>query len=228
MISFKDKIKNIIDNKKSVSLRFLSLQEQNHLKNMPEVRLYGGYKDAELKRAYFYTDKLDDIVCYKINYNDKYLTLTHQNILGTLLSLSITRDSIGDILPKQGVFFTTKEIKDEIINSFTKINNVSIELEVISSDKITSEKEFEEYRTTVDSLRLDLVVSKICHISRKSANDLLNKELIKVNQQVITKATYLLKDNDILSIRKYGRFLIGNTAKRSKKGKIVLIYLKYI
>lgn len=228
MILFKDKIKNILDKQKSVTLRFLNLEEQSYLKNIKDVTLYGGYKDAEKKRAYFFQEKATDIVCFKINYSDKYLDLTHQNILGTLLSLGITFDSIGDILPKQGVFFVTEEISKEVIESFIMINHTPISLSIYNSSYITNEIELEEHQTTVESMRLDLVISKITKTSRNNASLMIQKEHIKINHQVHTKPTTSLKENDIISIRKYGRILIQDTSKRSKKGKIVLLYSKYM
>lgn len=227
MITLKDRIKNIIEHQKSVSLRFLNLEEQSKLQRIPQAELFGGYQDAERKRAYFFGKPLDNIIPVNIRYNEKYLTLSHQNILGTLLSLGITLDSIGDILPKQGIFFMTQEISKEVFASFTEIKRVSITLEIFEGE-VHSEQEFEEYRTTVESLRLDLVVSKIVKNSRKESTEMIVKDLVKVNHQVCSKSTIILKDNDILSIRKYGRFKIINTEKRSKKNKIVLIYAKYI
>jgi len=228
MITFKDRINNILENNKSVSLRFLSLEEQTHLTRLKEVVLYGGYPDAEKKRAYFFQDIQRNIICFRIIYNKKYLTLSHQNILGTLLSNSITHDSIGDILPRQGLFFVTKEISKEIIQSFTKINNVAIELELYNKEQIETEKELEESSTTLDSLRLDLVISKICNISRSKANEMIEKELIKINHRIITKSTTLVKELDTISIRRFGRYMINNTQNRSKKGKIILKYAKYV
>ena len=72
-----------------------------------------------------------------------------------------------------------------------------------------SEQAFEEYRTTLESLRLDLVISKICKISRKEANIMIEKDLIKINHVVITKSTVSMKENDILSIRKHKKVEIN-------------------
>lgn len=227
-MNFKDKINNLLNNNKSVSLRFLSLEEQTYFSKLSDVKLYGGYKNAEKKRAYFFDNKEDNIILYKIIHNDKYLTLTHQNILGTLVSLGITIDSIGDILPKQGVFFATREISKEIKNSFTKISNVSIELIEYDKDLVHSENEFLESSVTLDSLRLDLVISKITNKSRNNSLEMIQKELVKVNHKAITKHTTFVNEDDVISIRKFGRFIILDTKKRSKKGKIVLKYAKYI
>lgn len=227
MITFKEKIKNIIDNQHSVSLRFLNLEEQSYLTKKKDVILYGGYNDAERKRAYFFDNQEDNIIPIKIDTHSKHLQLSHQNILGTLLSLGITHDSIGDILPKQGIVFITKEISKEIFLSFQKINNVDITISIYNG-AIHSENDYEEFKTTVDSLRLDLVVSKIAKISRNEATEMIQKELIKLNHQIHQKPTTTVKETDVISIRKCGRFRILDTSKTSRKGKIILIYLKYI
>jgi RNA-binding protein YlmH len=228
LLSFPDRIKNIIKEEKSVSLRFLTLYEQSFLTNHPNIFLDGGYPDAEKKRAYCFMNMVDNIVCYQIKHHSNHLVLTHQNILGTLLSLGITIDSIGDILPKQGVFFITTEIEQEVLNQFTMIEHVPITLVPYSKELVSSERQFDVYRTTIDSLRLDLVVSKITKTNRDYAKQMIQSELIKVNYHVTTKHTYQVKEKDIVSIRKHGRFIINDTSSLSKKGKIILYYAKYV
>ena len=232
MKKFIKKISNIIENKQSVELRFLSLLEQNTINNYVKdktiLTMNGGYPESELKRATFFNDSVDNIICIRITYDKRYLSLTHQNILGTLLSLSITRDSIGDILPAQGVFFATKELQKEIFYSFKEISNVPIKLEVIEPTSIHSETKLDEMKFTSESLRLDLIVSKITKLSRRDSNILIERDLVKVNHLITTKNTKILKEFDILSIRKYGRFIILDTKNTSKKGKIIVKYGKYV
>lgn len=231
MFSFKDKISNIIENKKSVSLRFLSLTEQstviNSTKHTQIAKLDGGYDGAELKRAYFYTNQ-DLITCFKIDYSTSKLTLTHQNILGTLLSIGVTRDSVGDILPKQGVFFVTKEIEKEIIESFTMINHVPIRLFEYDRANVYSETMFLNDHFTIDSMRLDNVVNKIIKKGRSEAQLMIEKDLVKLNHIIATKTTIKIKENDVISIRKFGRYKIIDCKNTSKKGKIIVNYAKYI
>ena len=166
-MDFSDKAKGFLESplKTSVKTKFLSLTEQailkNTLKNKVFFNLDGGYENSELKRAVIYQDSDPFITCFKIKYNEKYLTLTHQNILGTLLSLSITKESIGDILASESIFFIISELKEFIKNDFTKINNVAIELEEVESTNVKRVVEFEFNSFTVSSLRLDSIVSKI-------------------------------------------------------------------
>ncbi len=53
-------------------------------------------------------------------------------------------------------------------------------------------------------------------------------DLIKVNHLISNKNTKNLNEEDIISIRKYGRYIIKDTKNTSKKGKIVVKYGKYV
>ncbi len=233
-MEFSDRVKSYLENplNNSVKTKFLTLTEQaiikNTLKNKVFFKFYGGYKNSELKRAVIYKDSNPSITCFKIIYNEKYLNLTHQNILGTLLSLSITKDSIGDILPSDDVFFITSELKDFIINEFVKINNVSIELIEYDGSDLERNILLDINSFTVSSLRLDSIVSKIIKKSRSIASQMIIDDLIKVNHLVSNKNTKYLNEEDIISIRKYGRYIIKDTKNTSKKGKIVVKYGKYV
>ncbi len=233
-MEIKDKVKGYLVNplKTSVRTKFLTLTEQailiNTLKNKVFFKLDGGYPNSELKRAVLYIDEESFITCFKIIYNEKYLSLSHQNILGTLLSLSITKESIGDILASEDVFFITSELKEFIINEFIKINNVAITLEEIDGSNLVRNIELEISSFTVSSLRLDSIVSKITKKSRNEALNMINNDLVQVNHLISNKSTKSIKEEDIISIRKYGRFIIKDTKNTSKKGKIIVKYGKYV
>jgi len=233
-MEFSDRVIGFIEHplNTSVKTKFLTLTEQaiikNTLKNKVFFKFYGGYENSELKRAIIYKDSDPSITCFKIIYNKKYLTLSHQNILGTLLSLSITKDSIGDIIVNEDVFFITSELKDFIINEFTKINSVSIELMEIDGSQLIRNVLLEIDSFTVSSLRLDSIVSNITKKSRNLASEMILNDLVQVNHVITNKNTKYLNEEDVISIRKYGRFIIKDTKKTSKKGKIVVKYGKYV
>ena len=229
-MEFLDRIKDF-SNDRPLSTKFLSLTEQaqlqKQLRNKVVFRLYGGYQNAEYKRAYINSD-YQNITCFRINYNKKFLTLSHQNILGTLMSLNIERDTIGDILPNEDCFFVLSELKEFIVQELTSISSVTVTLEEIEASNFTRTEELLKDKTFIESLRLDLVVARICSVSRIEAKTMIDNDMIKVNHLVINKPTKQLEELDILSIRKYGRFKLLDTTKTSKKGKIVLIYGKFV
>lgn len=233
-MEFKDKVLGYLENplNSTVRTKFLTQTEQSTLKNILKNKIFfkfdGGYENSELKRAIIFSDNDSFITCFKVIYNKKYLTLTHQNILGTLLSLSITKDSIGDILADQDIFFITSELKGFIINEFVKISNVGIELIEIDGSDINREILLEMNSFTLSSLRLDSIVSKITNTSRLKATILIQNDLVKVNHMISNKNTKYIGEEDIISIRKYGRFIIKDTNNTSKKGKIIVKYGKYV
>lgn len=233
-MEIKDKVKGYLANPLDIPVRtkFLTLSEQailrSILKNNMFFKLDGGYGNSELKRAVLFIDDESLITCFKIKYNKKYLSLSHQNILGTLLSLSITKESIGDIIASEDVFFIISELKEFIVNEFIKINNVAITLEEIDGSNLIRLIELEMNSFTVSSLRLDSIVSKITKKSRNSAAIMINSDLVKVNHLISNKNTKSICEKDTISIRKYGRFIIENTKNTSKKGKIIVKYGKYV
>lgn len=231
----KEKISGYLDQapaSQKVLTKFLTLSEQvivqNMCKNRVDYQLFGGYQGAEKKRLAMYQQEDFDIICIKIHKNDAYLDLTHQNILGTLMSLSIQLDAVGDIIAEEGIFFIIQDLEDFILSELTHINNVPLELEVLEDVDFIRTVNLSDESSSISSLRLDAVVSKIARISRLDAANMISNDLIKVNQVLINKVTKTIQEEDIISIRKYGRFQIFDTKKRSKKGKIIMKYGKYL
>lgn len=227
-MEFKDKIKNININKPYKTM-FLTLNEQAQLKNKfkDSVRFEGGFINSERKRAYINIDD-NDITCLLISYNKNFLTLTHQNIMGSLLSLNVKREVLGDIVPESNVLFVISELKDFFIQEFNSIGNHSITLQEVDGSTIVKHQQIEDNIMYVDSLRLDLIVSRITKKSRNETQLMIENDLVQVNHLVTNKYTKECSNEDILSIRKFGRFKLLDTTKTSKKGKIVLKYGKYV
>jgi len=227
-MEFKKRIKHI-DPYSIYKTKFLTLEEQALMKSYFKdlVTFDGGYSNSERKRAYFNSPSVD-IVCLKITYNDKYLTLTHQNILGTLLSLNISRDTIGDILVEQGYIYVTKDILPVLLNEFKAINHHSILLSVIDGTDAIREIKLTSETCYIDSMRLDLIVSRFTNKSRNDACFMIENDLVQINHMTYTKVSKTVNENDIISIRKFGRFKVLSAEKRSRKGKIVLNYGKFI
>jgi RNA-binding protein YlmH len=222
------KFLHLVEANKPNTTAFLTKEEQAYLVSLTtDIVFVGGYKNPERMRASLFGANHDLVTVFHIDYPKEYLTLKHQQILGTLLSLGIKREHIGDILVEKQAFVISKELAPFIINEFQEINHVPITLKEMDLSMYSYEQSYIDYTITLDSKRLDLLVSKITSKARELAKlQIINGE-IKVNQQVITKPTKQIVENDIVSIRKYGRVLIEDTKKRSKKGKIVLKYKKY-
>ena len=68
------------------------------------VQKLGGNEASERKRAivapdYFEPTEADyEMVLIELNYPSKFVKLTHRNVLGTIMSLGIDRNQLGDII----------------------------------------------------------------------------------------------------------------------------------
>src|SRR5699024_11680442 len=123
------------------------------------------------------------------SFPQKFVTIQHRDILGTLLSQGIDRKKIGDIFVQDDKFqfITTNELSTFLKMNITKIKNASVQLkEVPFTQLITSNDEWQENTTFVSSLRLDVIVKKIYRMSRQNAVHNIASDRVKLNHHNIT------------------------------------------
>lgn len=195
------------------------------------VHLYGG-TFAERKRAiiapsYFEPEEEDfEIVLMEIKYPEKFVTLQHRHILGTIMSLGIERDQLGDIVLNGQVQFTlTKQLESYIILELNRINGATVKLNSIpAKDMIQSKEDWKSFHTTVSALRLDVVIKEMIRKSRTIAKQLIDKKRVKVNHTVIDAADFQVGSGDLLSIQGFGRAQITEIGGTTKKDKVRISY----
>ena len=109
------------------------------------------------------------------------------------------------------------------------IRNCEIELEEKDIDYLSSyQQKYEENKIIVSSLRIDTIIARITNTNRGSVIDKIKNKEILVNYNVLTKNSYILKENDIFSIRKFGKYKFIGIEKTTKKDNYIIKYLKYI
>lgn len=179
-----------------------------------------------LEKKIIYFGKYDNFVTiYKIIVSN----VNHQQILGTLFSLGLEEDLIGDIFVENGYFYYTNLTK---MNSFLENNLVMIKNKPIILTKvdniILNKEHFENFKILVSSMRIDSIISKLTCKSRNQVNKMILDKIILLNYNEVKNASSLLKTEDILSVRKYGKYKIGKQLGFTKKGNIILEIMKYI
>ena len=109
------------------------------------------------------------------------------------------------------------------------IGNNSVKLEEIDINYLSNYKrKYEEYKIIVSSLRIDNVISKIIKTNRDRVIDKIKNKEVILNYEIVNKNSILLKENDIFSIRRYGKYKFIGIEKSTKKDNYVIRYLKYI
>ncbi len=196
-----------------------------------EVTFYGG-PFAERKRAiiapdYFQPEVEDfEIILFEIDYPQKFVTLQHQHVLGTIMSLGIERDQLGDIVVDESIQFTlTKQLESYIILELNKIKGATVKLNAIPiKDMVQSKENWQSFETTVSGLRLDVVLKEMIRKSRSISKQLIEKKRVKVNHTIIDSVDFQLDKGDLLSIQGYGRAMIVDIGGKTKKDKTRISY----
>lgn len=216
--------------KKDVLTKFLSLEEQKQIKG---INCLFSNIGEERKRAYLSKNIINDvdfnIDVLEVSYNTKFYELNHSQVLGSLMGLGISRDCIGDIIVSKNIYIIViSEMSTFVINNLNKIDKASINIqkvdaniiETINVDKYVSEN------IIISSMRLDVIVSSITNLSREKVKEFINLKNVKVNGIITTSIDYITKTDDLISIRKFGRTVIKEIVKKTKKDRIVLHVLR--
>lgn len=190
-----------------------------------EYKIYEPFE--ECSKVILYKKTIPDIKLYKIV---SKVELRHQDILGTIFSLGLKEDTFGDITKYQDSFyiFLLPHLVDYFKYNLVEIKNNKIELveeDITITDNFKQEYIIKEY--IVSSLRIDNVISAITNNSRNQVLDkFLNKEIL-LNYEEYIKPTRTLRENDIFSIRKYGKYKFSKIIKTTKKGGLIIEVLQY-
>jgi len=165
----------------------------------------------------------------KIQNTSKFSNLSHRDFLGGILSLGIERNKIGDLLVGENACYVPihEDIESFIIYNIDKIAKVSCIAEVVDNIETLPEITFEEVIILISSLRIDGVVSKIANVSRSKATSMIEQGKVLINYNKIKDKSYELKGEERITIRGFGKFIIGSSIGNSKSGKIKVIIKKY-
>lgn len=212
----------------SNSTNFVEIKYLNRVKKELKNVKYNIYEPFIGATKIILYNKMPNIKIYEIISNND---LRHQDILGTLYSLNISDEMFGDVVIWNNRYFIIilSSIDNYIKSNLTSIKNSKVDL--IEKDPYylkDYKQEYEECIIIVPSIRVDVIVSKIINSSRSNALEKIKNGDIYLNYELLTKPTYMLKENDIFSIRKYGKYKFLGEINRTKKGSLVIKYLKYV
>ena len=198
---------------------------KSKLKNN-EYEIYKTYPDCN--KVILYVKAPPEVILYEIK---SKVELRHQDILGTLFSLNIINEMFGDIIVDDGKYYIyiLKIIDNYIRSNLLFIRNAPIELVERELNYLENyHQKYEEYSIIVSSLRIDTIISRIINTNRSNVIDKIKNKEILVNYEVLTKSSYTLKEQDIFSIRKFGKYKFIGIEKTTKKDNYIVKYQKYV
>ena len=221
--------KNVTRLQNNQSSFFLDPKDLSLIKGKLKKRtyhIYYPYKDSE--KVIIYQKSIPEVLLYQIKVKTK---IRHQDILGTMYSLSIAPELFGDILIIDGNYYIyiLPIVRNYFESNFLMVRNTSVELEEIPIDTFKDyERSYEAIHLNVSSNRIDTIVSSICHISRSNIPIMIRKKEIMLNYDYLKDSSYKLRENDTFSIKRIGKFKYRGILKSTKSSHYIVEVFKYI
>lgn len=213
---YKDGYTLFLDNKELLIVK----KELN--RNKIKYSIYEPFIDSDYK--IIYKDNLPKVSCFKI-ITDK--ELTHSSIMGSLYNFDINENYIGDIIIDDGYYFIVlDEVKNIILDHFEFIGKYKVK--ILSCDIPIYERKYDDIELIVSSIRIDTIISRLTSLNRKDIDNIISRKEVILNNEVLTNKSYNLKENDIFSIRRLGKYKYIGIIKKTKKDNNVILVKKYI
>ncbi|MGV3074436.1 RNA-binding protein [Clostridium baratii] len=196
-----------------------------------KVETFGVFNDSERRMISFnnlYNIEFP-IKVLKIDASSKFNEVTHRNYLGSLLSLGIERDKIGDLIVDNNICYVAvcSDISDYIIMNLERISKNPCKIKEITTGIEEINHQFKNEFILIQSMRLDSVVAKLTKKSRGIAQEIIEEGLVLVNYTVTRSKSFEISKGDRVTIRRYGKFIIGECSGQSKSGKYKIEIKKY-
>lgn len=218
---------------------FLDPREQNIIRSVIgshselTIDMSGGINKAERRRALllppYVTVEPDEykLCLFELNYPHRFATITHRELLGSLMGLGLRREKFGDLLFADGriQFVAAAEIAEFIRLNLKQIGQHTVSCEPTAwGEAIVPQHHWQAQSGTVSSLRLDVVLAEIYNLPRGKVSPAIQQQRVKVNWRIVDKPAYMLRADDYLSLRKVGRSHLSRVGEPTKKGRLPISY----
>ena len=186
------------------------------------------YPYPESEKVILYTKELPSIILFEII---SYNPLTHREIMGSLFGLNIDSELFGDIIITNNHYYiiVVNSIANLILNEYKSVGRNHIELKEVPLDTLNNyTRSYEKIELITSSLRIDNVISKLINKSREEVRMKFLNDEVTINYEICHRINYTLKDNDIFSIRRYGKYKYTGIISKTKKDNYIININKYI
>lgn len=166
-----------------------------------------------------------EIQLLEIQYPQKFNSLTHSQVLGTLLNrLGMKRDCLGDIVFNDDSCLVLIDNKFSLLaqQEIQRIGNVPIKWKERELSKWRGEIDvsYPTKKILVSSLRLDKVVAASFSLSRSQAVSLIESGHVKVDYSPNQQVSKALAIGQLVSVRRFGRIRLKEKLGYSRQGKL--------
>lgn len=163
------------------------------------------------------------ILCLRIEpVNAKFAeSLTHRDYLGAVMNLGVERDTVGDIFvqDKEAYLFCQESIVPYLTEHLLQVRRTRVKCSVSDIPKQLAAPSMESVTVSVSSPRIDGVISKLYNIARSQSQELFGAGRVFINGRLMETGSYLLKAEDAVTVRGFGRFIYTGEQGETRRGK---------
>lgn len=247
----KMKYSNILDksNKCEASSKitvtpFLDLNEVKNIVSMlnrenVKYSLFYANEYCEKAMIFFLPEYMDEndinyedyMSCIKITAKD-IAKLKHKDFMGSIYSLGIKNEFLGDIFLNDNACFIyiNKTIEKFMLDNLFKVANQEVKCENVSIDSKVAKELKIEYITKsyiIPSRRIDALLAEVYSLSRKEAKDKVVAGDLYINARECINPSEEFNEGDIVSFRKCGKLKVGQELRTTKSGNICIDINRY-
>ena len=220
---------------------FLSPQEQAlcesllHASGVSEgFSFWGGYAGAERKRLCFLPDWLEAAEDTAVRvlrcrfYHEN--SLTHRDLLGSLMAMGVKRETLGDILvsERSADVMTAGPAADFLLQGWDSAGREALQVaEITPAELLVPAEKCRFIKTTVSSLRLDSVTASAFSLSRGKAAELIEGGKAQLNWRDCLKPDKPVNAGDTVTVRGLGKCTVEEVGGLSKKGRYLMTLKRY-
>lgn len=221
---------------------FLTPAEQAELTRLSfspdsELLLFGGDAEAERKIPVFYPSYLpeDEVLPERflsaVRISTRREAFTHRDVLGSVLALGLTRESVGDIriFEDFACVVCLPPAAKTVLASLEKVSRFHVTCEELPLDVLPkTELKTKSSTFTVQTLRLDAVTAGLFSVSRTAAADAIRLGTVALNDLPCLKPDAHVAEGDRISFRGHGKGTLAEIRGTSRKGRLFIRTERYL
>ncbi len=197
-------------------------------------RFFGGYPEAQRGILCVFPQDCEPadaeypITCLTFTHPAQF-TLSHRDVLGSLMAQQVQRDTVGDILVTPGKIqcFVTGAAASVGIG-LTRIGRVGVKVTDALPYAGDFVQEVRECTGTVSTPRLDAVVRCAVSLGRGACLELIRAGAVSLNFLECLAPDKQVQAGDVFSVRGHGKFRVREITGPTKKGRLHIVIEQFL
>ena len=189
----------------------------------------GGVAAADVSELLALAGEDDPVLAVRLE-GSGYRSLTHRDYLGSLLSLGLERDVLGDIAMDGGgaTVLCMARMQPFLLSHVERIGGDAVRVRATAlGPDFDGGRRFIPVRDTVASARLDCVVAALACCSREQAQALVRDGRVEVDYEVEQRPDHALDAPTVITVRGEGKFILRELGGQTRKGRLRLLADRY-